>query len=126
MERRSLQAIAAFFILSSCNSTPYLPDGSFAGCYLADGAQSLRLAPNGVIFADGSQVGRYKVLAPVDGKHGPLVEATGLNVRSADGRVEFVPGTGGFLWAVTDNGLNVLFAPDGEVQFAKSPVAGCT
>ena len=127
MDFRLVQAAVALVLLTSCNRKPYLPEGSFAGCYLAHGAQRLRLSPDGVIFADGEKVGTYKTLAPVDGKHGPLVEASGLAVTSHNGEVLFKRGStaDGYFWSVTGNGLNVVFEPDNEIKLAKAPDIAC-
>ena len=125
MGSRAKPATAALVLISSCSGHPYLPAGSFAGCYVAQDAQRLQLSPDGLISADGEPVGKYRVLAPVGGKHGPLVEAEGLNIAFRNGRVIFVRGSGGFLWMVSDKDLNVVFAPDGDVQFAKGPDAAC-
>jgi hypothetical protein len=115
----------ALCLAASCSSNPYLPPSSFAGCYTANNAQRLLLAPDGSLYADGKKAGTYKVVAPVGGKHGALIEATGLNVSSRNSRVTFAPGSGGFFWDVTDKYLTVVFAPDDMVQFAKASDAAC-
>lgn len=125
MRHALMQAAAMVFLITGCSAQPYLPKGSYAGCFLAPGGQRLRLSPNGSIVADGQPMGQYKVIAPVGGKHGPLVEATGLNVRSYNGNVDFVRGSGGFFWKVSNQGLEVMYGPDGDVYFVRSLDAVC-
>lgn len=120
--------VAAFFaavLATSHRQTEYLPAQDFAGCYMADNAEPLMLLPDGSIHAAGKRAGSYKVLAPVGGKHGPQIEATGIDVSFRNGRVTFTPGSGGFFWNVTDSDLTVVFAPDGLVRFAKSLNSPC-
>ena len=122
---RQILVGTALLAITSCNSAPNLPAGAFAGCYKSQDAQRLLLSVDGSIYANGTRVGNYKVVAPVGGKHGPLIEATGLNVVSQKGSVTFLPGSGGFLWPVTDRFLSVVAGPDIGEQFTKGRDAYC-
>ena len=120
--------VAAFFaavLVTSHRQADYLAAQDFAGCYVSANSAPLLLSPSGSLRSRHLQVGTFKVLAPVPGKHGPLVEADALNVIRRDGQVIFLPGSGGFLWPVTARSLRVTFAPDGELELARRSDAAC-
>lgn len=94
----------------------------FEGCYVGLGIPALRLAPSGQLINSRGRVGSYHIVAPVGGKHGYLVETSGLNIKSQKASVTIMPGEGGFLWPITPSGeLTVTFAPDGEYQLHRQP-----
>jgi hypothetical protein len=121
-----LVVIALFgivLITSRWNSAAKTSDPSrFEGCYAGPGISVLRLAPSGQLLNGGERVGSYRIVAPVGGKHGYLVEATGLNIRRLSSGVVMTPGDGGFLWPIAPSGmLKITFAPDGEYELHRQP-----
>ena len=92
------------------------------GCYSND-HNRLLLLPDSHLRVNGSAAGSYKIVEPVGGKHGYLVEAEGLHLTGGRGkRVTATPGDGGFLWPINDKTLDILFAPDVALRLTKAPL----
>ncbi|RST31580.1 hypothetical protein HMF7854_12600 [Sphingomonas ginkgonis] len=120
-----IAAVAALFVANTHIGEHYVPPQPFAGCYETDGISPLELTPSGILRSAQTDVGRFKVVAPVGGKHGTLIEATAVDVVERRGRAFFVKGAGGFLWPINGATLNVTYAPDGQMQLARRPMAAC-
>jgi hypothetical protein len=94
----------------------------FEGCYVGPEISGLRLGPSGQLLNDGKRVGSYRLIAPVGGKHGYLVEASGVNIKRQEAGIVMAPGDGGFLWPIAPSGeLHVTFAPDGDYELHRQP-----
>jgi hypothetical protein len=119
----ALVAVAIFVILFSARwtgSERYSPPNEFVGCYADGWGNSLELSPTGRIMSENKTVGTYRIVAPVGGKHGYLVQANSINIRTIGQKLVSESGTGGFLWPVTKTGeLHVIFAPDTEDTLRK-------
>lgn len=114
-----LVLVAAILVTSRLNSpSRYFSGDTFAGCYSDGFSNQIRLSKEKEILADGRPVGHYRIVSPVGGKHGYLVETTDIKVlKLPDGRITIQSGSGGFLWPISENGnLQMLFAPDGNVS----------
>src|SRR3954447_13631504 len=83
----------------------YLPPGPFVGCYVSANGDALALDPSGMLRSRGSVVGTFKVLAPVGGKHGPLIRVDGVSVRTDGANVYFERGRSGYFWPVSGEAL---------------------
>jgi hypothetical protein len=84
------------------------------------------LRANGGLDINGTAAGAYRIVKPVGGKHGYLVEASGLTLAGGNGAlVGAAQGTGGFLWAINDDTLDITFAPDVVMTLRKMPPSLC-
>lgn len=100
----------------------YFARESFAGCYRDSAGSFLELGSTGIIHSVGKRVGTYKIVSPVGGKHGYLVEVSNLQLQLQDDNLVAQPGSGGFLWPISPQGeLTVTFAPDTKRSFHKGP-----
>ncbi|HET7281861.1 MAG TPA: hypothetical protein VFI67_06025 [Sphingomicrobium sp.] len=120
--------IAAVFIaivVTSNRSSPYVRISQFAGCYVSADGDKLVLSGDGHIHFNGVAAGSYRVLAPVGGKHGYLVEAEGLELRLSGNAVVTSAGRGGFYWPIDSQTIQVLFAPSREIEMRKTAAGDC-
>lgn len=117
-----IATIAGLFIAAIAthnHTSPYAAIGPFAGCY-SNGADRLMLSPVGEIVTNGTAAGSYKIVSPVGGKHGFLVEANGLNLKGGNGTpLGATRGTGGFFWPISQRALKITFAPRTEMALRK-------
>lgn len=103
-----------------------LPNGSFAGCYISSAGDPLELDPSGALLSRGAKVGTFKVIAPVGGKHGPLISVDQTHVRMTGSNVYFERGQSGYFWPVTQTELQVSVYPPGElITFQKANLLRC-
>jgi hypothetical protein len=120
--------VAALFVsvfATSNRQTRYAPIGSFDGCY-ADRSDRLLLRADGGIEVNGTAAGSYRIVKPVGGKHGYLVEAKGLKLSSGRGAMmRSTKGTGGFHWRINDEAIDVTFAPDVTATLKKVALSSC-
>jgi hypothetical protein len=115
----------AWIVVTSRFGPDYLPSRTFAGCYVSPNGDRLELRPSGALLSQGSAVGTFKVLAPVGGKHGPLISVDGVSVRTKGSNVHFDRGRDGYFWPVSTDGLQVIFPPDNLVRFQKVSTTRC-
>jgi hypothetical protein len=105
--------------------SPYVPNGSFAGCY-RNGMDRLVLGTGGDIKINGSAAGSYKIVKPVGGKHGFLVEADKLRLTGGRGTpVRAEQGDGGFLWPIHGETFDIVFAPGAAMTLRKTKTPTC-
>lgn len=98
----------------------YTTPGLFAGYYRDDAGSCLELQATGLLKFSGRAAGNYRVIAPVGGKHGYLVEASNLKLRLEENRVVAISGTGGFLWPISKGGrMTVIFTPGTQRELRK-------
>lgn len=115
---------AAVYATSNRESR-YGPLTQFVGCY-SNGRDRLLLLPSGRLRINGTAAGSYKILKPVGGKHGYLVEADGLKLTGGRGvPVAAMPGRDGFFWPISSEAIDVLFAPDIELSLEKARSLSC-
>jgi hypothetical protein len=95
---------------------------SFSGCYADETGDTFELSSTGIVRSSGKRVGTFQIVSPVGGKHGYLVEASGMNLKinPLNGRIIALAGSGGFIWPISQNGeLTVIFAPDIQRVFQR-------
>jgi len=123
-----LGGIASFFMAvfaTQIHQNPYTLVGPFAGCY-SNGTDDMVLKPDGELLINRTKAGTFGVLKPVAGKHGFLVEATGLNLVGGSGAsIRAAKGDGGFLWPISDKAIDLVFAPDTTVTLRRLPASSC-
>jgi hypothetical protein len=112
---------------TSNRGSPYADSRPFVGCYQSSDGNKLRLSENGHIVVNGVAAGSYRVLAPVGGKHGYLVEAEGLELElnEVGHLIAAQSGHGGFFWDTDGKSLRVIFAPSSEIAFQRAPGGNC-
>lgn len=113
-------------VIETRNRRPiYASIKPFAGCY-SDGANRLLLEANGKLSINGTAADLSRIVKPVGGKHGYLMEVSGLTLAS--GRGDLVVATGGsgsFLWPINDRAINLTFAPDAEIVLKRAASISC-
>ena len=112
-------AFIAIFAISN-RSSPYAAPQPFVGCYESPAGDKLQFSTDGQIIMNSSAAGSYRILAPVGGKHGYLVEAQGLDLSQSGNSVVARAGHGGFYWPIDGQTLHIIFAPSSQVQFQKA------
>ena len=122
--------IVGFFaiILATSNwGSPYTAPEPFLGCYSDQNGNRLQLSRGGNFAINGSSVGSYKILAPVGGKHGYLVETDGLRLSRIGDSIRATPGRHGYgyLWAIDQQSLRVIFERDNEFDLTKTDKGNC-
>lgn len=116
----------AWIFATSHFGDDYLPSQTFAGCYVSPNGDPIELDPSGSLQSRGSALGTFKVLAPVGGKHGPLIEVDQISVLTKGQNVYFARGRGGWFWPVTSDELQVTVYPPGTlVMFRKATASHC-
>jgi len=113
--------ISTVLATSRCNSSSRFADPSaFLGCYASMSGDQLQLTPQGKMIINGAAVGTYRIISPVGGKHGYLIEVEGLNLELQGGKVVAKSGDGGFQWKISDDlSINMIFAPSYRVIFQR-------
>jgi hypothetical protein len=134
MAKRTLQTLAPMALIAvvfivivatSNHSSPYVRISPFVGCYVSADRDRLALADDGHIRFNGVVAGSYRVLAPVGGKHGYLVQAEGLELRRSGNAVVATAGRGGFFWPIDSQSIQVIFAPSSAIELRKSAAGNC-
>jgi hypothetical protein len=115
----------AWILATSHFGADYVPSQTFAGCYVSPNGDALELNPSGVLRSRGSSVGTFKVLAPVGGKHGPLISVDGVSVGTKGANVVFDRGRDGYFWPVSAEALQIIVPPDSSVRFQKVSATHC-
>lgn len=116
----ALLAIAVLLTSRWQSNDRYAASDSFTGCY-RDGVGSIfELGGSGILRSGGAPVGKYRIVLPVGGKHGYLVEASNLNLTLDRDRIVARSGSGGFLWPISEQGeMIVTFAPETQRAFRR-------
>jgi hypothetical protein len=116
----------AWIFATSHFGDEYLPSQTFAGCYVSANGDPVELDPSGALQSRGSTLGAFKVLAPVGGKHGPLIQVDEISVLRKGQNVYFGRGREGWFWPVTGDELQVTVYPPGTlVTFRKTAASHC-
>ncbi len=113
-------------VIETRNRQPiYASIEPFVGCY-SDGANRLLLEANGRLAINGTAAGSSRIVKPVGGKHGYLVEVSGLTLASGRGGLVIATGgTGGFLWPINDRAINLTFAPNAAIALKRTASSSC-
>jgi len=104
-------------------SPVYASDDKFAGCYRAL-HMIFMLQKDGSIAFNGKSVGHYRILDPVGGKHGYLLETQNFSMTLDRGRLVAQPIGGGTTWNINDRSLDVVVSTGMQMPFVREPCSG--
>lgn len=103
----------------------YAPIAPFVGCY-SNGRNHLLLLPNGHLQLNGGAAGTYKIIKPVGGKHGYLVEAEGLHLSGGQQKpIRATIGHAGYFWPLSDQMIELIFESDVVQDLSKAKAPSC-
>jgi len=103
----------------------YAPVSPFVGCY-SNGRDQVRLLATSRLWINGAEAGSYKIVKPVGGKHGYLVEAEGLRLTGGREKpIGAMTGDSGYFWPISDRMIELIFEPDVVLDLTKATSPFC-